>query len=39
MALEQAIDIEFPDGRLLINPESEPGFSVGDILTIAAEFY
>ena len=39
MALEQAIDIEFPDGRLLINPESEPQFSIRDLLQIAAEFY
>ncbi|MCP4751676.1 MAG: hypothetical protein GY866_12335 [Proteobacteria bacterium] len=39
MALEQAIDVEFPDNRLLINPEKNPRFSVGDILKIAAEFY
>lgn len=39
MALEQAIDIEFPDGQLLKNPENEPEFSIGDILQIAAEFY
>jgi acyl carrier protein len=39
LALEQAMDIEFPDGRLLINPEKESKFTVGDIISIAAEFY
>jgi acyl carrier protein len=39
MALEQAIDVVFPDNRLLINPERHPGFCVQDILNIAAEYY
>jgi len=39
MALEQAIDIVFPDNRLLINPEKEVTFSVKDILDITAEYY
>ena len=39
MALEQAIDIIFPDNRLLINPEKDTTFTVGDVLKIAAEFY
>jgi len=39
MALEQAIDVDFPDGRLLKNPESDTQFSIGDILKIASEFY
>lgn len=39
LALEQAMDIEFPDSRLLINPETEPNFTVGDVINIASEFY
>lgn len=39
MALEQAIDVVLPDNRLLINPEKDTSFTVGDILSIAAEFY
>ncbi len=39
MALEQAMDIEFPDSRLLINPEKEQKFLVDDVLKIASEFY
>lgn len=39
MALEQAIDIVFPDNRLLINPEKKKDFKVRDILDIAAEYY
>ena len=39
MALEHAIDIDFPDGRLLINPNKDTQFSIGDIFKIAAEFY
>ena len=39
LALEQAMDIEFPDSRLLINPEKESGFTVGDVIKIASEFY
>ncbi|MBU2647240.1 hypothetical protein KKI24_21195 [bacterium] len=38
MALEQAIDVIFPDNRLLINPEKDPTFTVGDILRIFAEY-
>jgi len=39
MALEQAMDFEFPDSRLLVNPEKDTGFKVADIITIASEFY
>jgi acyl carrier protein len=39
LALEQAMDIEFPDSRLLINPEKKQNFKVGDVIRIAAEFY
>lgn len=39
MALEQAMDIEFPDSRLLINPEKDNKFTVGDVIKIASEFY
>lgn len=39
LALEQAMDIEFPDSSLLINPEKEQNFSVGDVIRIAAEYY
>jgi len=39
MALEQAIDVEFPDNRLLINPDKAPHFRIQDILSIAAEYY
>jgi acyl carrier protein len=39
LALEQAMDIEFPDSRLLINPETEIGFKVADVIQIASEFY
>lgn len=39
LALEQAMDIEFPDSRLLINPEAENSFTVGDVISIASEFY
>lgn len=39
LALELAMDIEFPDSRLLINPEKESGFTVGDVIGIASEFY
>ncbi|MBU3914834.1 acyl carrier protein [bacterium] len=39
MALEEAMDIEFPDNSLLINPESKKDFKVGDIINIAAEYY
>lgn len=39
MALEQAIDVIFPDNRLLINPAKEISFTVGDILQITAEYY
>lgn len=39
MALEQAIDTVFPDDRLLINPEKDPTFTIGDILNIVAEYY
>jgi len=39
LALEQAMDIEFPDSRLLINPEKNAEFTVGDIIGIASEFY
>ncbi len=36
---EQAMDIEFPDSRLLVNPEKTSEFSVNDIIEIASEFY
>lgn len=39
LALEQAMDIEFPDSRLLINPEKDAKFTVADVIQIAAEFY
>lgn len=39
LALEQAMDIEFPDSRLLINPEKDAKFTVGDVISIASEFY
>ncbi len=39
MALEEAMDIEFPDSQLLINPESQKGFKVDDVINIAAEYY
>lgn len=39
LALEQAMDIEFPDSRLLINPETSNQFCVGDVIKIASEFY
>ncbi len=39
MALERAIDVVFPDNRLLINPEKETTVTVGDILKIVAEYY
>ncbi len=39
MALEQAIDVTFPDNRLLINPERDTSFTVGDVLKIASEYY
>lgn len=39
MALEQAMDMEFPDSRLLINPEKDSEFTVGKIIDIASEFY
>lgn len=39
LALEQAMDIEFPDSRLLINPEKDSKFTVGDVIKIASEFY
>lgn len=39
MALEQAIDVIFPDNRLLINPSEDTGFTVGNILQIASEYY
>ena len=38
MALEQAMEIEFPDSRLLINPEKETKFKVADVIKIASEF-
>ncbi|NQU62685.1 MAG: hypothetical protein HQ517_00145 [SAR324 cluster bacterium] len=38
MALERAIDIVFPDNRLLINPTQEKTVTVGDILKIVAEY-
>lgn len=39
LALELAIDIEFPDSRLLINPEKDAAFTIGDVIGIASEFY
>jgi len=39
MALEHAMDIRFPDNRLLINPEKEGGVKVKNILDIAAQYY
>ncbi|MCG8338920.1 MAG: phosphopantetheine-binding protein [Proteobacteria bacterium] len=39
LALEQAMDIEFPDSRLLINPENDSSFKVADVIRIAAEYY
>lgn len=39
LALEQAMDIEFPDSRLLINPEKDSSFKVADVIGIAAEYY
>ena len=39
MALEHAMDAEFPDSRLLINPEKESKFTVGDVIKIASEFF
>lgn len=39
MALEQAIDAIFPDNRLLVNPEKDIDFTVGDIIKIAAEYF
>ncbi len=39
LALEQAMDIEFPDSRLLINPEQSSSFTIGDVIKIASEFY
>ena len=39
MALEQAIDVVFPDSRLLVNPEADANFTVGDVLKIAAEYF
>ncbi len=39
LALEQAMDIEFPDSRLLINPEKDSSFKVADVISIAAEYY
>ncbi len=39
MALEEAMDIEFPDSQLLINPENKKDFKVDDVINIAAEFY
>ncbi len=39
MALEEAMDIEFPDNQLLINPENKKDFKVDDVINIAAEFY
>lgn len=39
MALEQAIDVTFPDNRMLVNPDKETGFTVRDILNIAAEYF
>ncbi len=39
LALEQAMDIEFPDSRLLINPENDSSFKVADVISIAAEYY
>ncbi len=39
MALEEAMDIEFPDSQLLINPEKQKNFKIDDVINIAAEFY
>ncbi len=39
MALEEAMDIEFPDNQLLINPESKKDFKIDDVINIAAEFF
>ena len=39
LALEQAMDIEFPDSRLLINPEKDSNFKIADVIKIAAEYY
>jgi len=39
MALEQAIDVIFPDNRLLINPEKDTSFTVRDVLNFAAEYF
>ncbi len=39
LALEQAMDIEFPDSRLLISPEKEASFTVGDVIKFASEYY
>ncbi len=39
LALEQAMDIEFADGKLLINPEKDQKFTVGDVIKFASEFY
>ncbi len=39
MALEQAMDVIFPDNSLLINPEKDQSFTVGDVLKLAAEYY
>ena len=39
MALEQAMDVSFPDNRLLINPGKDQSFTVADVLKIAAEYY
>ncbi len=39
MALEEAMDIEFPDSQLLIDPEKQKNFKIDDVINIAAEFY
>ncbi|MBU2511881.1 acyl carrier protein [bacterium] len=39
LSLEQAMDIEFADGSLLINPEKEQKFTVGDVIKYASEYY
>ena len=37
MTLEEEMDIEFPDGTLLINPESNKQFSVGDVINSVSD--
>lgn len=39
LALEQAMDVQFDDSTLLINPEKEQSFTVQDVINFASEYY